>query len=84
MRTNEENQNMKINGKNQMTIKFEMIKNKIMKKPETLVAVHTHTHTHTHILPYIDNKNKFYIIFLVQRSCHKKTSKRRKNKKYTR
>ena len=33
--------------------------------------------THTHILPYIDNKNKFYIIFLVQRTCHKKTSKRR-------
>ena len=24
------------------------------------------------ILPYIDNKNKFYIIILVQRTCHGK------------
>ena len=40
-------------------------------------------HTHTHILPYIDNKNKFYIIILVQRTCHgkqKRKLKRRKDK----
>ena len=36
------------------------------------VHTHTHTHTHTHILPYIDNKNKFYIIILDQRTCHGK------------
>ena len=41
------------------------------------MAVHTHTHTHTHILPYIDNKNKFYIIILVQKTCHEKQKKKR-------
>ena len=40
------------------------------------MAVHTHTHTHTHILPYIDNKNKFYIIFLVQRTCQRTCQKK--------
>ena len=35
-----------------------------------------HTHAHTHILPYIDNKNKFYIIILVQKTCHEKQKKK--------
>ena len=43
MRTNEENKNMKINGKNKIAIKCKMIRNKIRKNLETLVAVHTHT-----------------------------------------
>ena len=37
-----------------------------------------HTHTHTHVSPYIDNKNKFYIIFLVQITCHGKQKKKRR------
>ena len=52
MRTNEENKNMKINGKNKIAIKCKMIRNKIRKNLETLVAVHTHTHTHTHTHRY--------------------------------
>ena len=43
----------------------------------------THTHTHTHILPYIDNKNKFYIIILVQKTCHEKTEEKRNQSKDT-
>ena len=41
------------------------------------------THTHTHILPYIDNKNKFYIIILVQRTCHGKQKRKHKQRKDT-
>ena len=41
------------------------------------------THTHTHILPYIDNKNKFYIIILVQKTCHEKQKKKRNQRKDT-
>ena len=44
-------------------------------------CTHTHTHTHTHILPYIDNKNKFYIIFLVQITCHGKQKRKLKRRK---
>ena len=40
-------------------------------------------HTHTHILPYIDNKNKFYIIILVQRTCHGKQKRKHKQRKDT-
>ena len=40
--------------------------------------LYTHTHTHTHVSPYIDNKNKFYIIFLVQITCHGKQKKKRR------
>ena len=39
--------------------------------------------THTHILPYIDNKNKFYIIILVQRTCHGKQKRKHKQRKDT-
>ena len=46
-------------------------------------CTHTHTHTHTHILPYIDNKNKFYIIILVQRTCHEKQKRKIKRRKDT-
>lgn len=42
-----------------------------------------YTHTHTYILPYIDNKNKFYIIFLVQRTCHGKQMRKLKRRKDT-
>ena len=42
-----------------------------------------YTHTHTHILPYIDNKNKFYIIILVQRTCHGKQKRKIKRRKDT-
>ena len=42
-----------------------------------------HTHKHTHILPYIDNKNKFYIIILVQKTCHEKQKKKRNQRKDT-
>ena len=38
---------------------------------------------HTHILPYIDNKNKFYIIILVQKTCHEKQKKKRNQRKDT-
>ena len=45
--------------------------------------LYTHTHTHTHLLPYIDNKNKFYIIFLVQRTCHGKQKRKLQRRKDT-
>ena len=37
----------------------------------------------THTLPYIDNKNKFYIIILVQRTCHGKQKRKLKRRKDT-
>ena len=40
-------------------------------------------HTYIHILPYIDNKNKFYIIFLVQITCHGKQKRKLKRRKDT-
>jgi len=45
--------------------------------------VAVNTHTHTYILPYIDNKNKFYIIILVQKICHGKQKRKRKQRKDT-
>ena len=45
-------------------------------------CTHTHTHTHTHTT-LIDNKNKFYIIFLVQRTCHGKQMRKLNRRKDT-
>ena len=42
-----------------------------------------YTHTHTHVSPYIDNKNKFYIIILVQKTCHGKQKRKYKQRKDT-